>query len=87
MPGSPSRPNSLSGPCAAAAARAPRSQKRQTRQSVTVRWQPGTDRAEAPGETQAMLARYAAAIAAAGWHVTTAGHEVTVTAGRADPWE
>jgi len=33
------------------------------------------------------LARYAAAIAAAGWHVTTAGHEVTVTVGRADPWE
>ena len=55
--------------------------------SVTVRWHPGTDRAEAPGETQAMLARYAAAIAAAGWHVTTAGHEVTVTVGRADPWE
>jgi len=54
---------------------------------VTVRWQPGTDRAEAPGETQAMLARYAAAIAAAGWHVATAGHEVTVTVGRADPWE
>jgi hypothetical protein len=34
-----------------------------------------------------MWARYAAAIAAAGWHVTTAGHDVTATAGRADPWE
>ena len=56
------------------------------RASVTVRWQPGTDRAEAPGETQAMLARYAAAIAAAGWHVTTAGQEVTVTPGKDDRW-